>query len=231
MQNIPPVSSAHASPQLQASKWMAQQALLDFSEMQELFAILEQPQLYLCGSLWTQEQFKEHKKVFLEFYQSYVEKLKNGEMPDLTQCRTYFSACLTETSDAVYLQDAQQEQYILRPKQPIIQLQHHTMNYSPHDEKMRSMVFGKDIISWGIQFSYPQMYLDTTTNTVKQTNEGSHPNGSLFKTLQRWLRQHSLPITFIVEGKAIPTAIRLGKKCTEWIKNEPQLQKHQLQIQ
>lgn len=230
MQTLPPISSLSQSPQLRASKWTCLQALVTPQEMQVLLEALSQPYLYLCGSLWAKEEFSNHKKLFLENYKRYIDALENGNVPDLSLTRTFFSACLTDHPEATYLQDVQNEQFLLRFTQPIIQIQHHTMNYSPYDGKMHSMVFGKDAITWGIQLSYPQMYMDANGNVKQTTDSTAHPNSGLFKTLQRWLRHNTLPTTFISDNQRIPTSIRLGKGCLEWIERHPQMQAHNIQV-
>ncbi len=230
MQTPPPINSSENPKQLRASKWNCLQALFGEEEWSALFEALGSPSLFFCGSMWPKESFQEHQTLFAAHLRSYTEALKQGALPDLSQARTYFSACLTDNVNTVYLQDVQNDQYLLRFSLPIIQVQHHTMNYSPYDGKMHSMVFGRDAITWGVQFSYPQMYLDMD-GQVRQTSEGSsHPNKELFKTLQRWIRHNTLPCTFLCEERKIPSSIRIGKALSASIMEHPQLRRHGLQL-
>lgn len=230
MQTLPPTSSPSLSPLLQASKWNCIQALLSLQELKSLLEHLEHPSIYICGSMWPKNSFPSHDELFLDAYAQYIDNLSEGLHPPQNLCRTYFSACLDNTGDAAYIQDVQNDQYLLRTRLPIVQVQHHTMSYSPFDGKMHSMVFGKDAITWGVQFSYPQMYMDKSGN-VFHTNEGtSHPNSQLFKSLQRWLRHNALPTTFVIDGQKCATAIRIGRECLPWIHLHPQLAAQNIQI-
>lgn len=231
MQAIPPISTPQQKPVLQASKWICLQALLAPEELTQLFEHLHQPQIYLCGSLWTKDAFTTHSSLFLDAYKSYIESLKEGVQPDLSKCRTFFSACMSTADDSVYLQDVQKGEFLLRPNLPLIQIQHHTMSYSPYDNKMHSMVFGKEAVTWGLQLSYPQMYLESGTGRVCQTtDEENPPNYAIFKSLQRWIRHNTLPTSFQAGENVVKSSLRLGKNCFTWINNHFQLQAQDIRV-
>ncbi|MFA6915592.1 MAG: hypothetical protein WC222_04285 [Parachlamydiales bacterium] len=231
MQAIPPISTPQQKPVLQASKWTALQVLLAPEEFNSLLEHLTQPSLYLCGSLWQKDEFANHSVLFSQAYNDYIVALSQGEQPDLAKCRTFFSACLSTDDDSVYLQDVQKGEFLLRPNHPLIQIQHHTMSYSPYDNKMHSMVFGKEAITWGVQLSYPQMYIESGTGRVCQTTEEDNPpNYSLFKTLQRWIRHNTLPTSFQTGEHTVRSSLRLGKECLPWINNHCQLKAQNIQV-
>lgn len=231
MQAIPSINSPQTLPVLQASKWTCLQVLLAPEELGQLLVHLEHPSIFFSGSLWPKDDFAKQDELFIQAYGSYIEALSQGNAPDFVKCRTYFSACAVSQLDAVYLQDVQKGEFLLRPYQPIIQIQHHTMSYSPYDNKMHSMVFGKDAVSWGLQLSYPQMYIEGGTGRVCQTTEETNPpNYALFKALQRWIRHNTLPTTFKSGDQTVRSSLRLGKACQPWINNHFQLQTQQIEI-
>jgi hypothetical protein len=223
--------STTAERPLQASKWLQSQALLSKEELAGLFQFLEESHtiyLYACGVVCSKENEEISKQEFLETYGSYVDKLRQGEMPDLTFYRTAFSPVMTVTTDALFTIPVAEDKQIIRVSEPIVQLQAHNMDYSTLDKKFHSMVFGKDSIPWGLQFSYPQLYQDNQTKQVEIIKKSSgFPNTALFQLLQKWMRQHTIPTPFLAEGTLINVPIRLGKNCLEWINRHPQLaQKH-----
>ena len=105
------------------------------------------------------------------------------------------------------------------------------MDYSEHDGKFRPMVFGLDSVTWGLQFSYPQLFMDGRTKEAFAVVESEEfPNTALFHQLQRWMRQNTLPTPFLVDGKRVNSPIRLGKACLPWINRHPQLAPKHLQV-
>ena len=85
------------------------------------------------------------------------------------------------------------------------------------------MTFGINSIQWGIQFSFPYLFQNVNMEVIKVREGALFPNASLFKQIQKWMRYHTSPTTFEVEGKEINVPIRLGNKCKTWINFHPQL--------
>lgn len=170
------------------------------------------------------------KEAFLEAYSSYVAALKQGELPNDSRIRPYFTSIWTVTLEAVYAVPVKQGHNLIKICQPVIQLQGHRFDYSTVDGKFRSMVLGSDCVQWGLQFSYPQLYQDDNLQ-VFSTREGvQFPNTALFKRLQQWMRSHTIATPFEVEGKKINVPIRIGKQCLSWVNNHPQLQVKGLRV-
>lgn len=216
---------------LQASKWLQVQVLLDSAEMGLLFDALGEFTIFLTGTLQPRGSGAVSHKGFLIAYADYVEHIKKGEEPLDISFRPLFSSVFTKTVEALYLLDAGNEQVIIRPSHPVIQLQLHRLGFSHMDQKFRSMVFGKDSLSWGIQFSYPQVFQDPVTKQILTVNESSEfPNTNLFRTLQRWVRHHTLPTPFLVGNKRINVPVRLGKNSFSWINHHPGLSQHELNV-
>jgi hypothetical protein len=96
--------------------------------------------------------------------------------------------------------------------------------YTPLDGKFRSMVHSQGAIFWGLQFSFPQLYRNPMEGEIFKTNDtDKFPNAQLYRTLQQWLRQATIPTPFEVEGKSINVSMRLGRQCLPWINQHPQL--------
>lgn len=211
-------------PPLQASKWSQVPVLLDIDEMTALFDHLGEFSLYQCASVKPLGQGVIGKDEFLLHYESYINNLKNGRLPIASDFQPWFSPAMSATPEALYTIPVGQGQQLIRIAKPIIQLQAHTFDYSPFDKKFRSMIFGSESIPWGIQFSYPQLFMNPTTKQVEATrNSPELPNSALFHSLQKWMRQRTIPTPFRAEGILYKVPIRLGKQCLTWINRHPQL--------
>lgn len=166
------------------------------------------------------------KDFFLEKYQEYIQALKSKKEPDfLATFREFFSTAFTKFPESVFSIPAGVGRQITRASKPIVQLQLHMMGYSEMEKKFRPMVLGKGSIHWGIQFSYPQLYQNPESKNIEKVfSDNTHPNTTLFRFIQKWMREHTVPTPFIVEGQIIRVPMRLGKQCFSWINEHPQLQ-------
>lgn len=227
--SIPRLVTLEQQQPLQAAKWLKVQVLLDSEEMCSLFQALGPFSIYLTGAILLQGQGQISHEAFLRSYQEYVENLKAGEIPDDAAFRQIFSAVFTVTPEALYALDLGDSKVIIRPSLPIIQLQLHRLGFSAVDQKFRSMVFGKDSLSWGIQFSYPQIFEDPNSRQIVDV-DSNYANTALFRELQRWIRRYTLPTPFLVNDERVNVPVRLGKKCFSWINGHPQLALHHLKI-
>lgn len=209
---------------LQASKWLKVPVLLDEQEMQQLFNDLGTIHLYLCGTVRSMDSGELRIDDFLKHYADYIENLKKGIAPLAASYQPWFCPAITREIDALYSIPVGNNQQLIRIAKPIVQMQALSIDYSPLDQTFRTMVYSTHSIPWGIQFSYPQLYKDGVTQQILSTRDFSDtPNSQLFHSIQRWMRQHTIPTPFYAEGKLQNVPVRLGKKCLSWIKNHPSL--------
>lgn len=213
----------HSGLALQASKWLKVPLLIEVDEMKALISHLDPFWIFLVSGVFPLDKGALSPKEFLDFYQVYVESLKRGEMPDESKFRQPFSSVWTVTTDALYSFPVGVNQQLIKVEKPVIQLQPHRFEYSPLDGKFRSMVFGKDSVWWGVQFSYPQLYQDEHLQIMQVKDTEYFPNTAFFKKLQKWVRDNTVATPFMIEGKRVNVPIRLGKNCFSWINNHPQL--------
>lgn len=203
---------------LQASKWLKSPILIDTEEMASLFDALGDFSLYTAGAVTSKGQGEISRSAFLDLYHDYILALREGREPDLNACRQPFSSIITATDDALYILPVEEERQLIRVRDPVIQMQMHTMAFT--QGKFQSMVLGKQAISWGIQFSYPQLV--QRESRILKVDE-TFPNTALFRALQKWVRSHTLPTPFVVDSVTINASQRLGKNCLSWINNHPHL--------
>lgn len=219
------VSTLALEGAMQASKWLQSQVLLSGDEMETLFEALGSFYIYQIGSVLKRGEEWVPRQIFLDKYRDYVAALQQGQIPEDSLYSPFFSSVFTTTSEALYAISIGDDQQLIRISRPVIQLQAHRMDYSSADGKFRSMTYGTESILWGIQFSFPQLFQDNRSLEIKQVSGLAFPNASLFQILQRWVRHHTVPTPFLVDGVKINVPMRLGKQCFSWINQHPQLKK------
>ena len=214
---------------LHVSKWLKTQVLLDSQEMRELFSCLMPLKLYNVSEVVKDDDIE--PSMFLESYSQYIEALKSGHVLDSKDLRRLFSLALSSDSSLLYKMEVKPHQYLIKAVKPIIQMQLHQFLPSSLDGKFHPMVLSSESVSWGVQFSYPQIYQDPQTNHFsKILSTPEFPNTLVFDKLTKWLRNFSVPTTFIWNSVKTATPIRLGKQCFSWINHHPQLKKKEIQV-
>lgn len=205
---------------LQASKWLKTPALIETEEMVNLFEALGSVKLYMTGCVTPEGGGELFLHDFFDYYHSYICALREGRKPDLSEYRQPFSCAVTTSDDALFVMKLDGGKQLMRVCCPVIQMQLHTMALS--GGHFLSMVLGKDSMSWGIQFSYPQLFQDPKLGDIVKVDE-AFPNTPIFKSLQKWMRSNTVPTPFLVNGVTINAPQRLGKNCFGWINNHPDL--------
>lgn len=225
------ISKPELEKPMQASKWLTYPALIDTTEMQTLMNALPPFYIFLTSCVTKRSKGYISQEEFLDTYNEYITTLQQGMLPDETQYRHFFSSIFTVTSEALYAVLVGNDEQLIRVAQPTVQLQPHRMGYSKADSKFRSKTFGADSITWGIQFSYPQLYKDNQTQEIFEVGiSPEFPNTQLFRDVQRWIRHHTIPTPFLVEGQRINIPMRIGKNCLSWINRHPQLIEQGMQV-
>jgi hypothetical protein len=225
------VSSPKAEGVLQVSKWLKTQIFLGTEEMEELLSALGSIHFVIVSEPIKAEEALISARSFYEKYSDYSLLLKQGQVPLPEDFRRYFSCAITTTLEAFYAIATGGEKYLVKPIKPVIQLQAHHFFYSSFDHKFHPMVLSEESISWGLQFSYPQLFQDPNTRQIaKVADTPEFPNSALFSSFLKWMRSATLPTPFEVGGARVNSPIRIGKKTLAWIKNHPQLKKRGITI-
>ncbi|NGX60374.1 MAG: hypothetical protein KR126chlam3_01547, partial [Chlamydiae bacterium] len=134
----------------------------------------------------------------------------------------------TASPDLLYAMPLKENKYLIKAKRPVIQLQRHHFIYS---DGFYSGIIGEKSITWGIQFSYPQLFLDTKTGIIGKVEKNDRfPNTALFQRLTKWVRDNTSATPFCIKEKRVNQPIRLGKKCFSWINNHPELKERGLYV-
>ncbi len=206
----------------EAAKWLKIQVLADASEIASLFQRLGAIELYLLGTPSPQEELCFSQESFLAAVQRWTDKLQRGEALSQADFRSTLACGMTLDRDCFWLQELQGERFLAKIKQPVVQIQAHFFTVAQEEKTFHSMVFGKESIFWGVQFSYPQIFMDPQSGDFKKV-DSSFINTKLFQEIRRWSRDETRATPFLLRDEKINVPIRLGKNCFSWISKHPQL--------
>lgn len=197
----------------EASKWLKIPALLDSANLKEILGL---------ASLYPLSGFTDSLKPVSEFsaYDDYIEAWKKGEEARLKDAAYGF----TLEPDALYALQTPKG-YMIKPAHPAVQITSHYMNFS--DGEVKSNVFGSDTLSWGVQFAFPQLHLTEEGEVGKHLDAVNFP---LFKKIQAYLREKTVPAKFVLNGVSHQSSIRISKPNLEWVNVHPWLKKRGLEV-
>ncbi|MCH9609172.1 MAG: hypothetical protein S4CHLAM45_03940 [Chlamydiales bacterium] len=191
--------------------------LIDASEMEALLNLLPFA-IYNVQGIVPKGEEKISKETFLQMYTDYLDGLKGGD-----EKVPHFAPAFSVTEEAFTFLPAK-ERVLVKPKLPVVQLRPYTI-----DSNFRSMLYGTDVISWGIEISYPSLFHHPETYQVEKV-DSRFPNTKLFTTVRKWVRDATCATPFLVEGKRKNIPIRLGKECFSWIQTHPGLKRRGIEV-
>ncbi len=189
------------------SKSLTCALLLDPKEFERFSSDLGDFYLFETGDLLSSiEDYK--KRIFCSTYREYFESLSSQSI------RKVPTFLLTANPNDVYAFEARADKYIIYPRYPVIQVREHHFTVAS-DGEIHPMVFGKDAVSFGLIFSYPQIFYDTKEKKIVEVfKEKDLPNTILFKKIQLWAREYTKPARFIINGTKVNATFRIGKECS-----------------
>jgi hypothetical protein len=208
----------------QGSKYLKFQVLCDADELRMLLDGTFQ--IYPLTGLVDGEPIA--SEYFIKEYTSWIEKLKQGQIPTDGELRSILAAAWTAEGDALWKQEVPGHRYLIKIAKPVVQVQAHFFSYSPIDGVFRPMTMGSGSIFWGLQFSFPQIYQDPKTMEFHEVDESA--NAELFQKIRQWVRDRTRATPFVVDEKRVNVPIRLGKNCFSWIHNHPQLKQQKIGV-
>jgi len=190
----------------QVSKWLYNRSLLSVNELMKLLEDLENPFFFLNGQVVSETELHFSSEKFIECYKKYLDSLASGE-----NC-VFPPLIMTRDKNSVEAIEVREGKYLIKPLEPVIQIREHCFVIGI-DEVIHSMVYGKSAIRWGLQFAYPQLYVDPATKKVLEIlKETRFKNTQLFKQLQKWMRYQTKPVTLKISEKKINATFRIGRE-------------------
>lgn len=207
------------------SRWVSLDFLIDEEAMGRFVTELQPFELLSSTPLDLENPFYLEKSLFLETYSYYISQLKQGKTPDFNHFKAYFHLFITQSLEHIYRLEVAENREILKVFTPTILVKPICLQYSKMDQSLRIGPLNPQGILWGLELSFPQLIQQPGSPEIEQVNPKSNPNALLFKKMRSWIRTHTSPTTFTVEGKDLSHPIRLGKNCLSWINKHPHLQK------
>lgn len=204
---------------LKVSKLHKIPVLLDAEELKSLLDSLPKPIFfYHIQGLCKRGEGVMSIDDFYKTYLDYITALKAGFETPLA------ATMLSHSEEILYAQPIEETFQLIKATKPVINVQENKILYSKESGEFKSLVLGRETISWGLHFSYPQLFQDPRSHAIFDVDE-SFPNTHLFSELQKWIRSNTLPTPFIVDGKRKNVPIRIGKQCLKWVQNHPGLKR------
>ncbi|KAF3361963.1 hypothetical protein PHSC3_001521 [Chlamydiales bacterium STE3] len=223
--------SLNKVPSFQASKWLHIMLLCDTVELRELFSTFGDKVIVSVAGVNKEGEEIVPQDKFLENYANYIDLLKNGQPFTPSQLHQWFTSAISVDLQHYRKIPVGNNENIIRIVYPVLQIKPHWFDYSMTDQKIRSNTFGLDNISWGLQFSYPQLFEDPYTKQIhKVFSEEQFSNTKLFKSLQRWMRKYSRVTSFQVGDRLINAPIRTGNNSFSWVNAHPSLAKKGMHV-
>lgn len=216
------VSTPEIEGQYQVSQFRKLSLLLNGDEMERLIASLGAIRLFIGSAPVKRGEEEIPLNEFCTAYRTYAEGLERGALIDETALRPYFSAMMTKDSAKLYAFPVAGDRFLIRPKQPIIQLQRH---HFVRGSAFHSGVMGKDSVTWGITISYPHLSIDPKTKEIVKL-----PRDETFEQVVKWVRNFTRPTPIWERGEKINLPIRLGLQCFSWIDSHVDLVKNGLTV-
>lgn len=214
---------------LKVSKLFKVPVLLDTQELANLLAELNNPHFYLVTQICAKDEGILSSFEFIKIYDTYISFLKEGKIPPKATFQGPFSSAISSDPKELYSIVLDEKRHMIKAAKPVIQLQVNDIQYSEEEGCLRSLVYGQNSISWGIHFSYPQLFQDAKTQDILDVDD-SFSNTNTFRRFQKWIRYNTMATPFVIAGKRINEPIRLGKNCFSWINAHPQLREKGIRI-
>ncbi len=121
--------------------------------------------------------------------------------------------------------------YFAKERMPGIRINLHSFSWDVSHRAIHSNVYAKNNITWGLEFSYPQIFAASiNAEPIYVLKSKEMPNNDLFTSLKQWVRRQSKPVSFFYQGTPIISTLRLDKKASSWIGQHEGLKKHELEV-
>ncbi len=205
----------------EVSKFLHLQALLTPGEMVSFFTSLGKFELYDNARVVTQ-MAPFPKEEFYLLYKKYYYSLKGEERSPIG------AYALSSDPEALRGVDVGGGRIVIKPHQPVIQLKEHAFILRS-DGEFTSSIHGEELVRWGIELIFPQIFVDPTSGNVHYVmKEEQFINGELFRRAMKWIRYYTRPPAFYFDNQVKRATFRLGLQAFEETKGMVDLTSHAL---
>lgn len=202
--------------------------LLSIEEMESLLNHLGPIWMFDASRPLPLNSLEIQKEEFLSAYRKYIEGIQRKKLIDEKLLHPFFSSIITCDLNCVYAQKVSGGRYLIKVRKPCIQLQRHHFVYS---KSFHLGVMGKESVTWGIQFSYPHLYMDPKTKAIgKVAKNSTFLNTERFHRFSKWIRSNTRATPYVINNNLTNQPMRLGLSCFSWINRHPGLIQRGLRV-
>ncbi len=203
----------------QASKWWKLQVFFSLDALDFFFQDLGSFWICPLGKVLQEEEQILEKDQYLQAYKKKVDQYLTHHITPIEE----ISPCaFTVLKEDLYLMNLSQNRFLLKIKNPVVQVHPYFFRFSKQNRSFLSNVYAEDSIFWGLQFSFPQIFQDEDLNLHK-VHPQTFANAALFQKMRRWIRKHTSPISFEFEGEKIVTSMRASPQLFCLLQKYPKL--------
>lgn len=193
----------------EVSKFLTLPMLLLPSELEDLWAHLGKVEIFDISRITSSQDslaFGQLREWMEEYDQSLLGKQK---------IRSLGALALTRDRNALSMQQISEERWIIKPCLPVVTMREHTFIYG-EDKRFHSHIHGEKAIRWGIELSFPQLFVDGESRQVHHTlKEPQFVNAEVFRRAMQWMRRQTRPVPFEINGVKKWATFRIGLQAWE----------------
>lgn len=205
---ILPQSSISSGIGYQASLHLSYGILLTSEELSLLLGSLEPLgdfSIFGSGVLLPQDKLEQSPKNLVEIYKKYLE----GSV-SLPEHKAALSSVWSMDHEAVALREIATDKWQVVRRLPVVQLNRFQFRFDSKTDRFFMQSFSQETLFWGLEFKYPQLFLDPITSKLIKVLKEPYLNTLLWKGIHQWIRNHTVPVQFVTEeGKRI-APFRIG---------------------
>ncbi len=219
------VSSVEEEGLIHCSKWLRHAVLFTLEEWEDFITAIGNP-MFVVAAVVDRSSWKVSPTEFKDKYLLYLEHVRKETTLPSPAMRRFFNLMISPSVDDFYAVGVGADRFIIKPKLPIIQMQMYHAFISDLDRQIHPMVLHPKSFSFGMQFSYPQIYEDPVSHTFsKVLLDSQFPSSDVFKKMVQWFRTNTKPVSILLDGKTLHAPFRQGKSSNELVAGNLGLQK------
>ncbi len=164
----------------------------------------------------TLETYQLSQESFLERYGRYLDWIGSDPGFPSSKVRNDCTLMISSGPDSFYSVPVAGG-FFLKPGLPVVSVRTYHCFISSLDGSLRSMAMNVDSFTFGLEFSYPQIYEDPRTGEFRKTLlDSDSPNTALYKKMTSALRRQTKPLLIEINGNKVAAPFRVGIDSSDW---------------
>lgn len=217
--------------EIRYAKWLQTPLLCSLEELDLLLHSLGSIFLVPAGGLLEREALFVSPEDLRSTYQQYLAWIVSSAALPSAEMRRHLTLMMSVSLDSFSAAEIKTGRFMIKPVQPVVMIQPYHFFMSSLDQKIHSMVMSQESISWGLQFSYPQMYEDPKNHLFGKISEAPEfPNTALYKKVVQWVRSFAMPAPVHYMGQKTHASFRIGKQAFALAQAHKGLQKRGIEV-